>query len=200
MAAPESELDAPHPPPVAIESLSAEAARAHQAALVGLLKDSVDGGASVGFLPPLGPEEASRYWRSVLVAIENGARLLFVARERDGAIPGTVQLDLETRPNGNHRAEVMKLMVDSRRRWRGIGRALMLAAEAEARRLGRTTLVLDTRQGDPSERLYRSLGWELAAVIPRYARSAGGALDASAFYYRLLDSSKGAGDGRSVIP
>ena len=45
----------------------------------------------------------------------------------------------------------------------------------------------DTRHGDPSEALYRSLGWERAGVIPRYARSADGALDPSAFYYRLLD-------------
>jgi len=81
----------------------------------------------------------------------------------------------------------MKLMVYRASRQRGIGRALMLAAEAEARRLERTTLVLDTRQGDPSERLYRSLGWELGGVIPRYARSADGKLDPSAFYYRLLD-------------
>ena len=45
----------------------------------------------------------------------------------------------------------------------------------------------DTRHGDPSEALYRSLGWERAGVIPRYARSADGALDPSTFYYRLLD-------------
>ena len=81
----------------------------------------------------------------------------------------------------------MKLMVHTRARRRGIGRALMLAAETEARRRGRTTLVLDTRRGDPSEALYLSLGWTLAGIIPRYARSADGALDATAFYYRLLE-------------
>jgi hypothetical protein len=64
----------------------------------------------------------------------------------------------------------------------------MLAAEEDARRRGRTTLVLDTRRGDPAEPLYLSLGWALAGVIPRYARSADGALDPTAFYYRLLDS------------
>ena len=51
---------------------------------------------------------------------------------------------------------------------------------------GRTTLVLDTRHGDPSEALYQSLGWQRAGVIPRYAQSASGALDASAFYFKLL--------------
>ena len=57
-------------------------------------------------------------------------------------------------------------MVHRRARRQGLGRALMLAAEGEARRRGRTTLVLDTRQGDPSEILYRSLGWQLGGTIP----------------------------------
>jgi len=175
-------------PSVVIESLSAKSAAAHESGLVALLKDSVDGGASVGFLPPLDPAEAIAYWQSVLIAIAKGSRLLWIAREPDRAVSGSVQLDLETRPNGTHRAEIMKLMVHSARRRRGIGRALMLAAESEARRLGRTTLVLDTRAGDTSERLYRALGWQLAGIIPRYARSADGALDPSAFYYRTLDS------------
>lgn len=187
MAAPERELGAPHPERSVIELLSAAAARGQQAGLVTVLTDSVDGGASVGFLPPLDRGEAIRYWQSVVAAVEKGSRCLWIAREPDGTVVGTVQLDLETRANGTHRAEVMKLMVHRASRQRGIGRALMLAAEAEARRLKRTTLVLDTRQGDPSERLYRSLGWELGGVIPRYARSADGKLDPSAFYYRLLD-------------
>jgi ribosomal protein S18 acetylase RimI-like enzyme len=81
----------------------------------------------------------------------------------------------------------MRLIVHRRARRQGLGRALMLAIEEHARRLGRTTLVLDTRHGDPSEHLYQSLGWALAGTIPRYARSAGGTLDATAIYYRLLD-------------
>lgn len=63
----------------------------------------------------------------------------------------------------------------------------MQALEAEARRRGRTTLVLDTRRGDQAERLYAGVGYTLAGVIPAHARSAGGALDPSAFYYKLLE-------------
>jgi len=170
-----------------IEILGAEQGRGARAPLVALLQDVVDAGASVGFLPPLGADEAGRYWDGVFAAVADGARELWIARGADGNVVGTVQLDLERRPNGSHRAEVMKLMVHTRARRRGIGRALMRAAEEKARRRGRTTLVLDTRRGDPSEALYLSLGWTLAGVIPRYARSADGALDASAFYYRLLD-------------
>lgn len=171
---------------IVIDRLSPDAVRREEAALVAVLSDSVDSGASVGFLPPLDAAEAARYWQSVAASMEKGSRLLWVARGPDG-VTGTVQLDLETRPNGSHRAEVMKLMVHTAVRRRGTGRALMLAAQEEARQRGRTTLVLDTRQGDPSERLYRSLGWQLAGVIPCYARSAGGTLDPSAFYYRLLE-------------
>jgi acetyltransferase len=176
------------PDPAAIEPLTAGAARVERAALIALLQDVVDDGASVGFLPPLSAEEAGEYWDGVAAALEGGGRRLWVARTPGEGVAGTVQLDLEKRANGNHRAELIKLMVSTRARRRGIARALMLAAEAEARRLGRSTLFLDTRLGDPSEILYRSLGWEFAGSIPRYAQSAGGALDANAIYYRLLDA------------
>jgi ribosomal protein S18 acetylase RimI-like enzyme len=173
--------------PEPVERLEPEAVVTSEAALVGLLQDVVTDGASVGFLPPLSAEEAARYWRSVAAAMSAGRRLLWITRDTDGTVTGTVQLDLEARPNGSHRAEVMKLMVLTSARRRGLGRALMRAAEDGARRLGRTTLLLDTRRGDSSERLYRSLGWTFAGSIPEYARSATGALDANAIYYRLLD-------------
>jgi acetyltransferase len=168
-----------------IEALDADAARRGQPALVALLRDVVDDGGSVGFLPPLAMDDAREYWEGVAAAVKGGARLLWVARD-GGALVGTVQLDLEKRANGSHRAELIKLMVHTSARRRGIGRALMLAAQDEARRRGRRTLVLDTRQGDPSEALYRSLGWSFAGAIPQYARSANGELHATALYYLLL--------------
>jgi len=174
------------PGSVVIDVLSAERAAQELPVLVALLKDAVDSGASVGFLPPLGDAEGEAYWRSVIEAVREGSCVLLGAREADGTLVGTAQLLLATRPNGSHRAEVAKVIVHTKARRRGIGRALMLAIEERARRLGRTTLVLDTRRGDPSEGLYTSVGYTLAGVIPRYARSANGALDPSAFYYRLL--------------
>jgi GNAT superfamily N-acetyltransferase len=174
--------------PVAIEACTPESARRYAAALVDVLIDAVDGGASVGFLPPLPHGEAAAYWDTVADAVRAGSRVLLVARDRQGGVAGTAQLSLEARANGRHRAEVTKVMVHRRARGRGIGGALLAALEQHAARLGRTTLVLDTRQGDPSERLYARAGWILAGTIPRYAESADGRLDASAFYYKLLDS------------
>lgn len=170
-----------------IERLDAAAARRELPALVAVLRDSVDGGASVGFLPPLDPAEGERYWRHVIDDVAGGSRVLLAVRDAGGRLVGSAQLELAGKPNARHRAEVQKVMVLSATRQRGLGRALMLALEAEARRHGRTTLVLDTRQGDPSERLYRSVGWQLAGVVPRYAQSAGGELHGSAFYWKLLD-------------
>jgi hypothetical protein len=63
----------------------------------------------------------------------------------------------------------------------------MRQLEDLAREHARTLLVLDTRSGDPSELLYQKLGYTRAGVIPRYARSASGALDETAFYYRLVE-------------
>jgi ribosomal protein S18 acetylase RimI-like enzyme len=174
--------------PDGIEPLDAAGARARAKELADILIDCVDDGASVGFLPPLALDEASAYWRGVADAIAEGSRVLLVAGPPGGPADGTVQLDLAMRANGLHRAEVVRLLVHRRARRRGLGRALMDAIEAEARARGRTTLVLDTREGDPSERLYQSLGWQRLGVIPRYARSATGALDGSAFYYKLLSA------------
>lgn len=152
-----------------------------RADLIELLVAVVDDGASVGFLPPMDPGEAARYWDGVL----SPARRLFVA-ERDGRVDGTVQLTLETRPNGNHRGEIGKLLVHPRARRQGLGRRLMLHAEAAARAEGRSLLVLDTREGDVSNELYRSLGWQLVGRVPRYARGENNRLDATMIYYREL--------------
>jgi GNAT superfamily N-acetyltransferase len=176
---------------VPVGVLAADAIAGVQPALVRLLQDAVDSGASIGFLPPLAEAEAAAYWATVADAVRDGSRVLLVAPAPDepaGLPVGAVQLDLAMRANGRHRAEVAKLMVDRSVRRRGVGRALMTAVEAEARRLGRTTLHLDTREGDPSERLYQGLGWERAGAIPRWARSGDGTLHTTVFYYRLLDS------------
>lgn len=153
--------------------------------LAALLMDAVTHGASVGFLLPLSEQEALAYWQDVANAIETPHRVLLVAKLGD-SLAGTVQLDMATRPNGNHRAEVAKLMVHSSFRRRGIAQALMNAIEAEAISAGRTTLVLDTREGDPSEALYMKLGYQRAGVIPEYARSTDGKLHATVFMYKLL--------------
>jgi ribosomal protein S18 acetylase RimI-like enzyme len=158
----------------------------HRAQLIDLLADVVNDGASIGFMPPLDPLAATAYWQSRQKAVEAGECLL-VAAWLDDHIVGSAQLGLELRANGSHRAEVQKLMVHTAYRRRGIGRDLMQHLHEWAAAHGRTTLVLDTRQGDPSEIVNQGLGYTLAGNIPNYARSANGDLHATAFYYKLLD-------------
>ncbi|MBD2713943.1 GNAT family N-acetyltransferase [Microvirga sp. STR05] len=154
--------------------------------LVGLLQDSVDNGASVGFLPPLAAAEATHFWQQVLDAVQADHRILLLATDETQVL-GSVQLDLVEKPNGRHRAEVMKLLVHSRARRQGLGRQLMQALEEQARQHQRSTLVLDTLQGEPSELLYQSLGYVAVGAIPRFARVGSGALEPTVIYYKLLE-------------
>ena len=168
-----------------VERVDGEEAAALIPDLARLLLDAVDGGASVGYLPPLSRAEALEYARGVTAAVAAGERVLLVARA-NGRVIGSGQLDLAQRANGRHRAEVSKVMTLSAWRGRGVGRSVMLALEDEARRQRRSTLVLDTRQGDSSEALYQSLGWVTVGAVPRYARSVGGDLHDTVFYYKLV--------------
>jgi ribosomal protein S18 acetylase RimI-like enzyme len=169
-----------------IEQLTADQAALALDDLVELLQDAVASGASIGFLPPLLAQAAREYWEGVLADVGQGARVLLAARDGERMI-GSVQLELASKANARHRAEVQKLMVHTRARGRGTGRQLMAAIEEAARAAGRTLLVLDTRQGDAAERLYTRHGYTYAGVIPNYARSADGTLDATVLFYRLLE-------------
>ncbi len=168
-----------------IRRLTSEEAIQHLPQLAALLLDAVNSGASIGFLTPFTHAEAVAYWQEVLTVLQTPYRTLLVA-QMDDEIVGTVQLDLASRANGSHRAEVAKLMVHTSRRGQGIAQALMNAIEQEARLAGRTTLILDTRSGDPSERLYTKLGYTKAGTIPEYARSSDGSLHTTVFMYKLL--------------
>jgi acetyltransferase len=166
----------------AIRRLEPAEAEARVAELVRLLVDALEGGASIGFVLPLGPAEAETYWQSVSAAIRAGRRHLLAAFEGERLI-GAVQLDLEPRANGRHRAEVMKLMVLRSARRRGVARRLMAALLDLARAEARSLLLLDVRAGDPVEALYRAAGFIKFGEVPRHAQSPDGRLAATSFYY-----------------
>lgn len=168
-----------------IIQFNAAEAEQHLDQLADLLIDAVDSGASIGFLPPLTLPEATAYWREVIAAIGEGSRVLLVALKGD-IVQGSVQLGLEMRANGNHRAETMKLFVHRRARRQGLAKALMAAAEDTARKLGRTLLVMDTRKGGEAEQMCHGLGYTKFGEVPRYARSSNGELHTTVFFYREL--------------
>jgi ribosomal protein S18 acetylase RimI-like enzyme len=138
------------------------------AELAEVLVDCVAGGASVSFMPPFEHEDGKAFFTKVAGEVARGETALLVARV-GGRIVGTVQLGLALPPNQPHRADIKKLLVHRSARGRGIGMALMTAAEEAARARGRTLLVLDTALGDNAERLYTRAGWNRVGVIPGYA-------------------------------
>ncbi|GAB2762526.1 GNAT family N-acetyltransferase [Streptomyces bullii] len=174
--------------------------------LADLLTDTVDGGASVGFLAPLDRAGAVAWWKGRAAAVAAGQLAVWVARgenrvpggeERaprgEDQVPGagsrvlgTVSLALADKPNSRHRAELVKLMVHRDARGQGLGRGLLATAEEAAAAAGITLLHLDTETGSPAERLYRSAGWTPAGAIPDYAADPAGVLRPTTIYYKHL--------------
>jgi ribosomal protein S18 acetylase RimI-like enzyme len=125
----------------------------------------------VSYLPPLATGVARGFFRRMASEVAAGTRILLAAWD-NASLVGTVMLEFASSPNQPHRAEVQKLLVHPDTRRRGVARALMACAEAEAQRAGKTLLTLDTRAGDAAENLYRAMGWHEAGRIPGYALNA----------------------------
>jgi len=153
--------------------------------LADLMIDAVNGGASVSFMHPVTRERAVNFWRDIAEQLTQGNRALLIAEDEHG-ICGTVQLLLEQPENQPHRADVAKLLVHRRARRRGLGAALMQAAERTARECGKTLLVLDTATGGDADRLYLRLGWVRVGDIPGYALLPRGGFCGTTIFYRTL--------------
>lgn len=171
--------------PLRIESL-ADPTAPDLAQLADVLVDCVEGGASVSFMAPLSRERALAFWEGVAHSTRSGERQLHVARDVEGVIVGTVQVVPATPENQPHRADIAKMLVHRRARGRGVGAALLAAAERGAAQSGRTLLVLDTVTGAEGERLYASQGWERCGVIPDYALFPDGRPCSTTVFYKRL--------------
>jgi GNAT superfamily N-acetyltransferase len=156
-------------------------------ALAEVLLDCVEGGASVSFMWPLARNRALAFWQDAIASARRGERILVVAEDTDSdTIVGTVQVLLATPDNQPHRADVAKMLVHRRVRRRGVGAALVQAAETAARKAGKSLLVLDTVSGGDAERLYERLGWRRVGVIPGYALWPNGGLCDTTYFYKTL--------------
>ncbi|MBD2814931.1 GNAT family N-acetyltransferase [Xenorhabdus sp. Flor] len=153
--------------------------------LINLLHNCVESDASIGFIAPLKANEAVHYWQDVEEDLASGHRLLLVALE-DEHIAGSVQLSLCRKKNGQHRADVEKLMVHTAYRQRGIGRMLMNELEQLAKKHQCSLLVLDTRTNDPASALYRKLGFVEVGEIPNYVINSAGEFSATTYFYKLI--------------
>jgi ribosomal protein S18 acetylase RimI-like enzyme len=156
--------------------------------LIALLQDAVSAGASIGFLDDLSRNDAAEYWSKVISDFATGSRIIWIAKNSaDGSIVGSVQLGLERRRNGRHRAEVQKLMVLKAWRRNGIASKLMQAVEEAAQREKISLLFLDTSEGKGGARdFYETVGYSYAGGIPGYALDPDGTPTKNAIFYKQL--------------
>lgn len=166
-----------------IRRLGADETRAAASALGEVLLDCVQGGASVSFMAGMTRQEAEAFWLGVAAA--DDGRAVLVAEDAHGLL-GVVEVIPASAPNQPHRADIAKMLVHRRARRRGVGEALMRAAEDTARRMGKTLLTLDTVTGGVAERLYARLGWMAVGSIPDYALMPDGELCATTVFYKVL--------------
>lgn len=170
-------------PHIRIRTLGEAETLAAAPALAEVLTDCVWRGAGVSFMADLTLEQALAFWRDT--ARSGDGRAILAAEDEQG-ICGVVMVIPAWPPNQPHRADISKLLVHSRARRRGIAQALMNEAEAVARRMGRTLLMLDTVEGSDAERLYRRLGWTAYGVVPDFALLPDGRPWGCTFFYKAL--------------
>lgn len=157
-----------------------------------LLHTCVHDGANINFILPFTVDDAVAFWRNkVMYPLEEGGRVLLVARDFQEAGPssviGTVQLNCDMPPNQAHRAEITKLLVHPAYRRHGIARRLMIEMEDHAQKLGRRLITLDTTTGSAAESLYLSLDYVRLGAIPGYARDPHeNRLDPATIFYKQL--------------
>lgn len=173
-----------------IRTLDATEAHARSGELADILLDCVAGGASVSFMADINAKEAMTFWRKVASDVSSGGRILIVAEEA-GRLIGTVQVVAAGAPNQPHRSDLAKMLVHRDGRHRGVGAALLGAAEALSLEAGWWLMVLDTVDGSAGHRLYTRSGWISIGVIPDYALWPDGRLCSTVYFYKDLRKQTG---------
>jgi ribosomal protein S18 acetylase RimI-like enzyme len=106
------------------------------------------------------------YLARIADVADRAHRTVVLVAVEDGAIVGSLTLELARRINADddpleaHRAHIRMLGVDPAAQGRGIGKALMRAAESRARAAGKTEMTLHTTQKmTAAQAMYASLGY-----------------------------------------
>jgi GNAT superfamily N-acetyltransferase len=131
------------------------------------------------------PQRIAAFWRRAASDVAAGERRLLIGWA-EGEPCGVVLLDLAMPPRQAHRAALALLLVHPGARRRGLGRRLLAAAEAEARRAGRELLTFEAPADGAGEAFARASGCIEAGRIPDWERPSDGAALARAFFYKPL--------------
>lgn len=153
--------------------------------LARVLHATVAGGASVGYMWPFELADARRAYEGFADEVDAGRRLLLAAFDGDRLV-GTVQVVLAFPANQPHRGEIARMLVHPDARRRGIAAALLAAAEDEARRAGKTLLVLDAVTGGDAARLYEREGWTVVGDVPGFALYPDGRPCGTTYFWKRL--------------
>jgi GNAT superfamily N-acetyltransferase len=170
---------------VHIEALDPDAYRAAVPALGALIVDAVEAGSGVNFLAGVTNDEAAAWWTARQDLVDAGIVTVFGAFDGE-RIVGSTLLQRSVNPNSPHRAEIGKVIVLRSHRRRGIGAALMEAAEARARADGRWLLILDTVTGSAADALYRVTGWHEVGIVPNHSLLPDGTPSDTTFFWKDL--------------
>lgn len=157
--------------------------------LTDVLMDCVNGGASIGFMQPFTRARALSFWQRVAADVAAERRALIAAADGDG-ICGAVQLIFDLPDNQPHRADLAKMLVHRRARRRGLGAALLAAAESLARECGKSLLVLDAVTDGDAARMYARAGWTRVGDIPGFALYPDGRPCGTTYFYRELSTGR----------
>ena len=149
--------------------------------------DALRSGMALGALDTMGLATLERSYREVVASLAEAERILLVGEEGD-EIVAMAQLVFSGATNADHRAEVQRVGVASRKRGRGIGRQLMEALEEAALESRLTLLWLTTHDGTEACDFYEAVGYTKLGVMPDYSRRPDGTLWPGAFYFKMLSA------------
>jgi len=139
------------------------------AQLLTIWTDVSNAGGSVGFVPPVTEDDVRPMADLAFGKVRAGEHRMLVAYRGDDPV-GFLFLEQRPGPLFKHFAIVKRLQVHPSLQGRGIGGALLGAAEDAARGLGLEQLHLTVRGGTGTESFYEARGYELKARIPGIIR------------------------------
>lgn len=135
--------------------------------LLQLWVDVSNAGGSVGFVPPVGPEDVRPRLLTHLASMAEGRTRLLVALDGEGHAVGTAFLTLNTHGLMRHWIWVYTVMVHPSLQGRGAGRGLMAAVAEAARGLdGVEAVRLTCRGGTGADSFYAACGYKEVGRVP----------------------------------
>lgn len=121
---------------------------------------------AVGWLEVPDADETGRWLEDELRGVREGTAHFAVAKV-GGAVVGLGILSVFHPPVLARNGQVRKVMTHPQARGKGVARAVLLALEDEARRIGLENLLLDVRGNNHGAMaIYESLGWLRCGAVP----------------------------------